>query len=122
MTIDRRLSMTIITANSRPLNRPSGRSPVPNSTPRALSARVPVRKEPAMPRPIEPPPSRGRARFPDATPEALAWIVERVRQIIDDRRGQAIGWEWLEDEDDLEPDPENNGPVARVFDARGNTV
>jgi hypothetical protein len=77
-----------------------------------------------MPRRIEPPPSRARSLYPDADPEALAWIAEKARGIIDDGQGGAVGWEWGsgDDDDDFEPDPENNGPIAPVFDANGDTV
>jgi hypothetical protein len=77
-----------------------------------------------MPRRIEPPVSQGRNRYPDADPEVLAWIVEEARAIIDDGHAGAVGWEWGsgDDDEDFEPDPENDGPVARVFDANGDTV
>jgi hypothetical protein len=77
-----------------------------------------------MKRPIEPSPSQGRTRYPDAGLEALAWIVEKAREIVRDGQGGDIDWEWGsgDDDDDFELDPENNGPVARVFDANGDTV
>jgi hypothetical protein len=77
-----------------------------------------------MRRPKEPAPSQGRVRYPDARPEVLAWIVEKAREIVRSGAGGAVGWEWGsgEDDEDFEPDPENDVPVARVFDAHGDTV
>jgi hypothetical protein len=75
-----------------------------------------------MKRPIEPAPSQGRIRYPDADPEALAWVAEKARGLIDDGWNGAVGWEWLPRDEDCEPDPENDGPAARVFNANGGTV
>jgi hypothetical protein len=72
---------------------------------------------------IEPPVSRARNLYPDASPETLAWIVEKARGIVRDGQGGAVGWEWgTGDDEDFEPDPENKGPVARVFNDAGETV
>jgi hypothetical protein len=75
-----------------------------------------------MPKRIEPPISQGRTRYPDASPEALVWIVEKAPGMVRDGQVGAVGWEWGTGDDDFEPDPENNSPVARVFDGNGDTI
>jgi hypothetical protein len=68
---------------------------------------------------IEPTPAQGRSRYPDADPEALAWIVERAREIVRSGQGGAVGWEWLQDP---APEGEEDRPVAPLARVRPLTV
>lgn len=74
-----------------------------------------------MTRTTQPRPSEGRDLYPNASPEALAWVVEKCRGIVGESAGRAAGWEWI-DPAEGEPDPENRGPAARVFDVAGGTI